>query len=273
MEVMATISHGSSVVEIESGWVSVERTGEGPDLLLLHSLLTDRRAFEPIVESLSKTRTVNLIDLPGFGETTLVDPTIDAQSEVIGSLLTVADYDPATTALLGNGWGAFVALGTALNFGSLFDRLLLVGCGSTFPEPAKESFRAMIGAVESEGMAGVIDTAVRRIFPESYLADHPGVIEERGDVLRATSPTAFVAACQALIDMDYTDPIGDVLNSTLVVVGDQDEATPPAMAEDLVAGMPNAARVEMRGIGHAPQLQDPNRFLETVGGFLGLDAT
>ena len=47
--------------------------GEGPDLVLLHSLLSDRTVFEFVLDELSKEYRVTLPNLPGYGETTELD--------------------------------------------------------------------------------------------------------------------------------------------------------------------------------------------------------
>lgn len=247
----------------------MERAGRGPDLLLLHSLLSDRDVFSRVEPHLSPSWRLNEVDLPGFGESTPVEPSIDAYADFVGALLEAGGYDPETTALLGNGLGAFVALGTAVRHGSRFDRLVLVGCGAAFSESGRESFPAMIDAVRSGGMEAVLDTAVRRIYTDDYIARHPDAAEERRSVLRRTSPEAFVAACRALYEVDYRERLVTVANPTLIVVGEDDRATPPALARELRDGIPGASLHELAGVAHAPQLQDPSRFMEVVRPFLG----
>lgn len=255
-------------VDTGSGTISLERQGAGPDLVLLHSLLSDRAVFERIVPALIRSWRVNAVDLPGFGTSTPVPPSIDAYADAVGSLLEAGDYDPATTAVMGNGLGAFIGLGTAIRHGHRFHRLVLAGCGAAFPEAAKQAFRTMIERVQTGGMAAVVDIAVRRIFSEEYLATHPDELARRRDVLLRTDPDVFVRACRALIDLDYRGRLATVVNPTLVVVGSEDAATPPALAEDLVGELPDVAYRELTGVAHAPQLQDPIGFLAVVVPFL-----
>jgi pimeloyl-ACP methyl ester carboxylesterase len=47
--------------------VDVEHCGSGPDLVILHSLLAERSAFDRVVPALSKKRRVWLVNLPGYG--------------------------------------------------------------------------------------------------------------------------------------------------------------------------------------------------------------
>lgn len=259
-----------STFETNRGAVSVERVGDGPDLVMLHSLLSDRHVFDPVVPALAERWRVNLVDLPGFGATGPAEVGIDNYADVVGALLESGEFDPSTTAVLGNGLGAFVALGAAVRHGDRFDRLVLVGCGATFPDGATAAFTAMAARVDEGGMGAVMDVAVRRIFSEDFLAAHPELEAERREVLERTDPAAFRTACLSLVGLDYRAAVGSITNPTLVVVGSDDLATPPAMGRDLADRIPGAGYIELPGIAHAPQLQDPGGFLAAVGSFLGM---
>ena len=76
----------------------------------------------------------------------------------------------------------------------------------------------------------------------------------------------------APIGLDYRQEAARVENHTLVIVGSDDAATPPALGMDLVQRMPHAAYHELPGLAHAPQLQDPELFLQAVIHFLEDDA-
>jgi 3-oxoadipate enol-lactonase len=248
------------------GRVSYYASGSGEIRVLLHSLLTDRRAFDQVTALLGG-RHIG-IDLPGFGATDRVGADIDEYAHLVGACLETLDRDPEEIALVGNGLGAFVALGTAIHHGKTFDRLVLIGCGASFPEVAKTAFETMIGLVEHGGMEAVVPVALRRIFTEDYLEAHPEMGEERADVLRRTDPKAFVTACQALMELDYRAAAPTIANQTLIVVGDEDQATPPALAEELHGLIPESTLVRMPGLAHAPQIQAPEALAALVRPFL-----
>ncbi len=48
------------------GALKAVRTGEGPDIVVLHSLLADRHAFDPVLPALAAKHRVTLFNLPGF---------------------------------------------------------------------------------------------------------------------------------------------------------------------------------------------------------------
>jgi len=245
----------------------VEQSGNGPDLVLLHSLLTDLRSFAAIVPALSRSRRVTLVSLPGFGRSTPAGPSIEDSADRLAQLLAALGGKPD---VLGNGYGGFIALALAARHGEKLGKLVLADTGAAFPEAGRAPFRAMAEAVEKTGVAAIVDTAVRRIFPEAYLATHPEAISERKEVLLRANPVHFAAACRALAKVDLRPELGRVANPTLVVVGALDAATPPALAHELAAGIPRAKLVELPGCGHCPPLQQPAEFVAAISPFLRL---
>lgn len=258
----------ADVIPTSAGQVSVVRHGSGPDLVMLHSLLSDKHIYDRVVSALETDFRITLVDLPGYGDTAAVEPTIDAAADVIGALLAEGGYDPATTTLLGNGLGAFIALGVAIRHGDRFNKLVLVGCGATFPDDARPAFIVMRDKVADGGMEAVVEQALGRIFSPDYAARHPEMLEERREVLLRTRPAAFMSACEALSTMDYEHAVREVANPTVLVVGSEDWPTPPDMGRQLSAAMPACSYVELPGIAHAPQLQDPAAFVDAVRPFL-----
>lgn len=258
------------IVETALGPVSLERSGHGPDLVLLHSLLTDSHAFDPVLPALEARWRVNLIDLPGFGDTTRVAENMDAYADLIGAFLDATGYGP-DTALMGNGLGSFVALGTGIRHPARVGRLVLVGSGSGFADDAKPAFATMASRALEMGMEGVVEIALLRIFTAEWMETHPAEVEERRQVLLGTNPEALAAACGALQRFDYSEGAASLDIPTLIVVGTDDAATPPAMAHDLAALLPRGELIVMDGVAHGPQLQEPDRFVEAIARFLDLN--
>lgn len=253
-----------NVVETPLGTVSYVETGSGPSRLVLHSLLTDRRAFDRVAEPMGGRFIA--MDLPGFGATEQARPDIDDFAHRVAALIETLGLDSPT--LIGNGLGAFVALGTAIHHGDLVDKLLLVGCGACFPDRAKVAFSKMIEAVEDGGMDAVIPIALRRIFTESYLEQHPDMAAERADVLVRTDPDALITACHALQAVDYRAFAHQVAHPTMILVGEEDQATPPHLAEELHGLIPGSTLTRLPGLAHAPQIQDPAGFVTATSEFL-----
>jgi pimeloyl-ACP methyl ester carboxylesterase len=258
-----------ALVEVPGGAVDIVSSGAGADLVLLHSLLIDRSAFDRVLPALERGRRVHRVALPGFDGSSPVAGGVEAYADRVAEALGALRLGPGA-ALLGNGFGGFVAVALAQRHGGLFEKLLLVDTAASFPEAARGAFRVMAEKVAAGGMATVADIAARRIFHDAYLAANPGAVEERRAVLARFDPAAFIAACRALERVDLRAGLGGIRNATLVVVGALDAATPLDLARELAGEIPGARFVELPACGHCPPLEQPEAFLAAVGGFLGL---
>ncbi|TPW28186.1 alpha/beta fold hydrolase [Pararhizobium mangrovi] len=258
-------------IELKDGVIDVVEHGSGKPLLLLHSLLADRAIFDRIVPTLARSRRVILPDLPGFGGSSSAGATMTGIADRISDAFAPLDLG-ADTDVLGNGFGGFIASTLAIRHGRRFDRLVLADTGVGFSAEGRASFDTMADRVREHGMEGVVDIAMKRLFPEPFLADNPAMLEERRAALVKTNPAFFAEACVALANLDLREEIGRIENPTLVVVGSLDAATPPPMAHELAASIEGAQLVELPGLGHAPMAQAPAAFLEAIYAFLDLGA-
>jgi 3-oxoadipate enol-lactonase len=249
--------------------LDVVKMGRGPDLVLLHSLLSDRTAFDRVAPRLAAERTVWLVNLPGFGASEPAAPGLEDFADRIAEEL--PKHGLAGKAdLLGNGFGGFVSVALAVRHGAMFDRLVFVDTGAAIPPEGKGAFAMMAERVESGGMEAVLATALQRMFPADFLSAHPEIAEERKASLRAANPQHFAAACRALASFDHRAEIAGIGNPSLVIVGLLDTATPPALSYALAKGISGAELVELAHCGHSPHIQDPEGFWQAIKPFLRL---
>ena len=127
------------------GTVNAAQSGEGPPLFLFHSLLSDRASFDAIVPDLSKSYRVIVPELPGFGRSHTVGGGLAGVADRMAAAVTDA-AGGEDAIVLGNGYGAFVALQMAIRHPGIATRLILADSGAAFSEPGREAFRSMAAA-------------------------------------------------------------------------------------------------------------------------------
>ena len=248
--------------------VQYEQAGEGRDLVLLPTLLAEMTVYDDVIDDLSCQFRVTRINFPGFGSSSgPIDQTIEAYADLIAATMKTLPL-PADTNLIGNGFGGFVAGTLAIRHGSIFNKLVLVDTGAGFPEPAKEPLRVLAKKAKNEGMASVLDAAIKRMFPDEFIVENPSMVKRRRNQLAKADPGLFANAALALTSLDNRSNLGEINNPTLIVVGLADETTPPALSYELNSGISGSNLQELQGIGHCPQLQDPAAFLKAVVPFL-----
>lgn len=257
------------VIETKSGQFDIIETGEGRPLLLLHSLLADRAIFDRVVPMLATERRVILPDLPGFGGSSPAGATVEAIADRVSEIFEALALSPECD-VLGNGFGGFIASSLAIRHGHRFDRLVLADTGLGFDEAGSAQFHGMAARARQGGMEAVVDVAMKRLFPEQFIAANPELMAERRAALVRTNPDFFGKACEALAALDLRAQAGRIRNPTLVIVGSLDAATPPQMVRELADAIDGSQFVELEGLAHAPMAQAPDVFMDTISEFLGL---
>ncbi len=250
--------------------LEIEVAGEGRNLVCLHSLLSDKSSFAPLIERLADRRRMILVNMPGFGASPRGADPIDGYADAVAEVFDALSLPPETD-VMGNGFGGFVALSLAARHGQRFDRAVLIGSAVAFPEEGRQKFCGLADKAESAGMAALADTAMKRMFSDSFIAANPALIADRKAVYEAIPVDVFAKAARALATLDFAPQLAAIRNPLLIVVGAEDGATPPALGRDLAARVAEARMVEMPGLGHCPHIQDPDAFVAAVSDFLELE--
>lgn len=249
--------------------------GQGSPVWLFHSLLADASSCLPLAEALASRHRVFLPHLPGFGNSPPAEmglaemvPAELGLAAVADSMAAAIQAAGAPVAIIGNGYGSFVALMVALRHPDCVTHLVLAGTGAAFDAAGRAAFRGMALAAGSKGLGAIADTAMRRLFSPAFQAANPDLLADRRARFVATDQAVFTAACDALAGLDIRSAVASLRVPTLVMVGSGDEATPPPMARELAALVPGARLVELPGLAHVPQLQDTAAFVAAMGAFL-----
>ena len=257
--VLATGSAGSEV--------SAQIGGDGPPIVLFHSLLADHTSFDHIAQALAASHQIVMLNLPGFGQSAPVDGGLGAIADRVAAAINAFAFKQPPI-FIGNGYGGFIALLTAIRHPGIAEKLVLADCGAAFSEPGRAAFRGMSAAASANGLAAIADVAMRRLFSPEFQAANPALIAERRERFLAVDPKVFHAACLALSTLDLRDQLDAVTVPVLVLVGEHDEATPPVMSEELARLLPQAELKILAGCAHVPQLQAPTQFIEAIAGFI-----
>lgn len=256
-----------ATIGVDGATVEYRQVGNGPDLLLLHSLLTEMTVFERMLPRLASTNRVTCLNLPGFGAS---DPVaLNSVGEHADHVARVMDAIslPPTVDVFGNGFGAFVALELALRHGARIGRLLVADTVTAFPEPAKAPFRGMAEKVLASGIGAILDTAIGRMLPPAFQAANLQVVAERKAALAAVDARCFARACLALAALDLRARLPGIRNPTLVMCGALDLTTPPALALEVANAIPGALYREIEASGHCPMLEQPEALVSMIESF------
>lgn len=128
------------------------RSGKGPDLVVLHSLLADRHAFDPVLEAFAVNHRVTVFNLPGFhGSQPPLLALMDAYIACIEDGF--QEWKISSDAILiGNGFGGTVALAFALAHPERISKLVVSDAAAAFPDEGKKQFAVMAQKVAGKSV-------------------------------------------------------------------------------------------------------------------------
>lgn len=243
--------------------ITGRQSGQGPDLVILHSLLTDSHAFDTVLPELATHHRLTLINLPGFHGSEPIAADMKTYTDWIRGALNAFGIADGFT-LLGNGFGGSLALGYAIAYPATLSKLVICDAAAGFSEQGKQAFRVMAQKVKEGGLGAIAEIAANRVFHPAYLEKHPHAIEERRSALMKIHPDAFEAACTLLVDADMLPDAQALTLPVLVICGALDAATPPVLNKAIADTIPNARYVELANVGHCPPLEAPEAFMNAL---------
>jgi 3-oxoadipate enol-lactonase len=232
----------------------VER-GEGPETVVLsHSYLVDHRHFDQQIEALAASYRVIAYDHRGHG---LSDkPTTGYSMERIYAdgvgLVEALDCGPVHWAGLST--GGFVGMRMAVRRPDLLKSLVLMDTAAgAEPRFNQLKYRALFVVLRFFGLRPVMGAAMRGLFGRRFLTDpaHKDEREMWEARIRENDISAIISFGKSIFARDdVTREIAAITMPTLVLVGSDDESTPPPAARKLAAAIPNSQLEIIEGAGH-----------------------
>lgn len=235
-----------------------------PPLMLLNSLGTEHSMWNVLMPELLKDFHVLRMDKRGHGGSTNVTEECTI-AELGGDVLAVLDAAKwPRTHLCGVSIGGMTGMWLGLNAPERFNRLVL---SNTSAKVVTEVFADRIRLIKEKGLAAIVDQALGRFFTERFVADASPVYHGVRQNFLQCDPAGYIACCTAIRDMDQREVIAGIDLPTLVIIGDRDQSTVPAMGEQ-IASQINGARVEHMPLAHIPMIEDPLGYARIVRQFL-----
>ncbi|MFM7245785.1 MAG: alpha/beta fold hydrolase [Planctomycetaceae bacterium] len=264
------------LVAVRDTRLAVQTIGSGLPLVLVHAFPLDHgmwRRQEPLGESLR----LIVPDLRGFGGSAgSVPRSIADLADDVAALLDAVHLErPAV--ICGVSMGGYVAQHLAVRHPDRVAALVLVDTKLEADTPEARAARVdLAGKVGRLGQSILADAMIPRLLaaPRSG-ADAAALARHAENRLLLQSlierqPVATIqAALAALGDRpDMTDALRHVSVPTLLVVGAEDQITPPACLEAAEAIIPEAKLLIVPAAGHLVPLEAPEVFNRAVLEFL-----
>lgn len=244
--------------------VQVSGPAGAAPLLLIHSLGTSLHVWDAQAEALSNSFRVIRFDLRGHGLTTVIPGPGSIAQYAQDGLAVLAALGVSHAHVAGLSIGGLVAQSIAAQSPDTVSSLILCDTAMVIPPPEGWHTRARL---VREGGMGVIAEAVMARWVTEGLAPTPAARGLREMLLR-TAPEGYAAAAEAIAAADLTETTSALSVPALIIVGDQDLATPVAAAEAMHAAIAGSSLTILPGAAHIPTVECPDAVTSAIRGFL-----
>lgn len=223
-----------------------------PHLILLPGLLCDYRLWAHQIEHLAGVADITVPDMTG-------------SDRLSGLARTVLNQSPGTFLLAGLSMGGYVAQEIMRQAPDRVTKLALLDT-SPLADTAEvtERRQGMIRLAETGNFSKIMPMMLPQLLHTDSLANEmlTGTVKAMASTI---GPEAFIRQQKVIMQRpDSRESLKSITCPTLVLCGEADALTPPAVHEEMQGLIPGSTLIMVEGAGHLSPLEAPVRVTEAL---------
>jgi 3-oxoadipate enol-lactonase len=245
------------------------KNADAPRLALVHSLALDQSVWDGVVEELAGDVHLLTFDCRGHGRSARPHMVYTAElfARDLAELMDHVGWPSAAVA------GASMGGCVAQAFGGLYperaDALALIDTTFWYGPDAPKTFRERAANAKAKGMQGLIDFQLSRWFSDSFRTQRSARVDHAINVFLANDFECYAATCALLGDADLRAYAPKFKMPVAVIVGEEDYATPVAMAKALHDAVPQSTFEVLPGVRHLTPIECPKEIASRLRELIG----
>ena len=229
-------------------------------IVFLHGVGSDKSVWRPQLDHFEPARRAVAFDYPGYGESDVIEgATRDDYAAAILAAMDSLAIDRAH--VCGLSLGGVVAIAMHAAAPDRCASLIIADSFAAHPD-GRAIYDRSIAA--SHDMRGLANARVGALLVSEDDAIRTDVIETMARI----DPAAYRIGAEAVWLADQRARVAAIAVPTLILVGEQDAITPPALSEELHAAIPGSHLERIAGASHLANLDKPNEFNRAIDDFL-----
>lgn len=242
--------------------------GPGEAVVLAHAIGCDHRMWSEVAPHLARDLRVIALDARGHGKSPVVPRPYSLEIMADDACLVLEKLGIARAHWVGLSMGGMVGQAFALRHPARLLKLVIANSTCSYGPEGRAMWQARARAVQDGGLAAIRETVETRYFSDSFRASRPARVAEVMARFMETPAEGYLGCCDAIAKLDYADDLIRAKAKTLVIAGELDAGTPPAMSEAIAAKIPGARMATIAGAAHLSAAEKPEDFAQLVVDFL-----
>jgi (E)-2-((N-methylformamido)methylene)succinate hydrolase len=239
-----------------------------PLIVLIHGVGLDHTMWNRVLTELGDRRVVTY-DLLGHGSSAPL-PSGSDLSMLVDQLRSVGDAEPSPVDLVGFSLGALIAQRFALSSPERVRRLVLVSGVFNRSTDERVAILERVADVREGGYLNNVAIAIDRWFTPEFAAAHPDVLAAVTERMMSNDVVSYANAYEifATADEELAGQVHRITCPTLVVTGELDPRSTPAMTHALATTVANGRAVVLPGARHLTPLEVPDPLARLITTFV-----
>jgi 3-oxoadipate enol-lactonase len=248
--------------------IQYELSGSGPWLTLSHAIAANLGMWDAQLALLNKHFTVLRYDIRGHGQTQATEGpyTLEQLAEDIHGLL--KHLGVVRTHWLGLSLGGMIGQVLAIRHPEIMDHVVIADSTGKAAPNAATTWGERATLARTQGMGALVQPTLSRWFTEPYREKNPDVMAHIGHGIESTSVDGFAGCCAAVSVINTHDGLQHLRTPGLVIVGEQDMATPPAMSEQIHQHWPQSRYLVLKDAAHLSNIEQAVAFNDALARFI-----
>lgn len=258
-------------VAVGSVTLSVTEAGTGTPIVFLHAFPLNARMWTTQIEALPAGWRAIAPDLRNFGKSPrTATPARHVRDHADDVIALIQEIGAGPAVLVGLSMGGYIAFECWRRRPDAIRALVLADTrAEADAEEARARRVAMQDVAAREGTGAVVDAMMPGLLgATTHMADPHLAVEVRRWATE-TSADGVIDALEALRTRPDSRPTLPTIDCpTLVIVGEEDTLTPPALSRVIADGIEGATLVQVPRAGHLANVEQPEAFNAALTNFL-----
>jgi len=245
--------------------------GSGPPLLFVHGFPLNHQMWQTQIEWFKKKFTVLAPDLRGFGASDITRGTVTMEQHAndLNSLLNELKIEEPVI-FCGLSMGGYIAW----EFWNQFPQRLraFILCNTRSQSDSVEGINnrlKMVDLVLKHGPESISSSMIPNLISEASQQNQSEIAKSLIEMIESTNREGNAASQRGMaVRKDYSDRLTDIKVPTLLIVGSEDQLTPPEVMKNMSAQIPHVKYIEVPDAGHMSPMEAPDFVNQAMEEFL-----